>query len=205
MEILLIDNDDSFTYNLFHLLCGAGECCCGVNVEVLNCGEANVESAMRADGVVLSPGPGLPHENESLMGLVEGLAGRVPILGVCLGHQALAVHYGARLIHLSAPCHGDVSCINIKSDGRLFAGIGGQMLVARYHSWSVGRDGLPEPFQVTAETVDGCVMAFEHRSLPLFGVQFHPESFMTPQGKQIIKNYYHAILQFNETASRRHV
>lgn len=188
MRTLLIDNYDSFTYNLYHLLRVAAPPSEAVDIRKNDGLDAS--ALLHYDHVVASPGPGVPHEAGDLMAAIGRMAGHCAFLGICLGHQALAEWYGATLRQLPHPAHGETAMVSLVGESRLFEGLRREIQVARYHSWVVERASLPECLQVTAVTAEGQVMALQHRELPLYGVQFHPESFMTPDGVQIIKNFY---------------
>jgi len=188
MRTLLIDNYDSFTYNLYHLLREAAPV--GEAIDICKNDALAPSLLLGYDRIVASPGPGIPCEAGSLMAAVGEMAGQRPYLGICLGHQALAEVYGGSLLQLPHPAHGETCRVAVRRDCRLFSGVGPTIEVARYHSWVVSRETLPSCMQVTAETDEGLVMALQHRVLPLYGVQFHPESFMTRDGVRIIKNFY---------------
>ncbi len=183
--ILLLDNYDSFTYNLFQYLAELG-----ADVQVYRNDQVNPDTVekMAPSGIVLSPGPGRPENTGQMNRLIESFAGKLPILGVCLGHQAIAQVHGGRIVY--APClmHGKTS--EITHDGStLFAGVACPFTATRYHSLVVEPGSLPLSFKVTARTADGVIMGLEHRSQPLYGVQFHPESIMTPDGKRMLQNF----------------
>ncbi len=186
MNLLVIDNYDSFTYNLVQYL----EALLGRKVVVRRNDAITAEEACRYEGVVLSPGPGLPAEAGILLELIEALKGRTPMLGVCLGHQAIATAFGGSLRNLSDVWHGKEADIYVQApDDPLFAGLPNPFRAGRYHSWVVDAGTLPQPIEVTATDAHGHVMALRHRSLPIHGVQFHPESIMTPQGMQLLGNW----------------
>ena len=183
--ILIVDHYDSFVYNLVQLVEAAG-----FATEVLR-SDSEPAAAMAARhplGVVLSPGPGRPEDAGAMVELVKALDDRTPLLGVCLGHQAIGVAFGARVGRAPQPVHGKTSLVRHGGQG-LFAGVSDPLEAGRYHSLAVLRAGLPADLAVTAETEEGVVMAIEHRRLPRFGVQFHPESILTPDGPQIVKNF----------------
>jgi anthranilate synthase component II len=185
MKILLIDNYDSFTWNLHQLLMQAG----AEQIRVLpnDSPEITLESAEEA--VVFSPGPGLPQEAGHMMELIRSGAGKVKMLGVCLGHQAIAEVFGARLIKAGAIYHGSATPLKILTNDRIFHGLPDGLSVGRYHSWIVDQASVPECLEVTATDPEGVIMALRHREFDITGVQFHPESVMTPQGKTIIRNW----------------
>lgn len=184
--ILLIDNYDSFSYNLFQL---AGEI--NPDIRVIRNDELTVEqiAALQPERIILSPGPGRPEDAGILVESVKALGRNIPLLGVCLGHQAICAAFGATVTYAGRLMHGKQSRIRFKPDCPLFAGCPEEPLVARYHSLAVDPATLPEELKVTAVTPEGEVMAVMHREYPIFGVQFHPESIMTPEGKQMLKNF----------------
>ena len=183
MNILVIDNYDSFTFNLVHYL---EELDC--NVTVKRNDRFTLEEVARYDKIVLSPGPGIPDEAGLLKATIEAYASRIPMLGVCLGHQAIAEVFGGSLTNLSKVFHGVASKMTIVQDDALFVGLPSSFDVGRYHSWVVDKP-LPEGFILLAEEENGQIMAFKHETHPIYGVQFHPESVLTPHGKQLLKNW----------------
>tara|TARA_B100000614_G_scaffold155754_1_gene137892 strand:+ start:737 stop:1321 length:585 start_codon:yes stop_codon:yes gene_type:complete len=182
---LLIDNYDSFTYNLVHFL---GEL--GADIKVVRNDRMTVEEALRSDpeGIVLSPGPCDPDRAGICVPLVEAAAERIPILGVCLGHQAIGQAFGGRIVRAPTMMHGKVSLIH-HSGGGVFRGLPSPFSATRYHSLIVDRDTLPDDLEITAETEDGIIMGLRHRTLPIFGVQFHPESIASQQGHELLRNF----------------
>lgn len=183
---LLIDNHDSFSYNIFHLLKGVDAACEVRIVEVEKVCKKDILSARR---VVISPGPGLPTESCYLMRAVRWAEKECPLLGVCLGHQAIAIHFGGSLLQLAKPCHGVQSRLLIGDNYPMFEQVE-QTTVARYHSWVVDKATLPKQLQITSFSEDGCIMSFQHRELPVWGMQFHPESFVTMNGRQMVSNFF---------------
>jgi anthranilate synthase component 2 len=184
MKILLIDNFDSFTYNLVHALESLD-----AEVTVIRNNEPFEEAWQRCDAVVLSPGPGLPEEAGSLLEVVEMTLGQKPMLGVCLGHQALLEYHGCKLRNMETVRHGESDKAMLPEvDTVLFAGFKNEVEVGLYHSWAVRADEVPPDFKVTA-TLNGYAMAVEHNTLPVFGVQFHPESVLTPKGLTVLRNW----------------
>ncbi len=181
---LLIDNYDSFTYNLVHFL---GEL--GAEVTVRRNDAITVEDALalRTEGIVISPGPCDPDRAGICLELVRAAAGKVPLLGVCLGHQAIGQAFGGTIVR-TLPMHGKVSQIHHRGAG-VFAGLPDPFPATRYHSLVVARDGLPDCFEVTAESDDGLIMGLEHKELPVHGVQFHPESIATEHGHDLLANF----------------
>jgi anthranilate synthase component 2 len=190
--IILIDNYDSFTYNLVHYL---GEL--GADVKVVRNDEITVEEVAAADpeAIVISPGPCTPNEAGVSMALIEQLSDRIPIMGVCLGHQAIGQVFGGEVIRAPKPMHGKMSTIHHLGRG-LFRGINGSFQATRYHSLIVNRAGLPEDLVVTAETDDGIIMGLEHRSRPVHGVQFHPESIASQHGHLLLRNFLEIAKQY---------
>jgi len=183
--ILLIDNYDSFTFNLVHFLGDVGAVC-----DVWRNDQLSVEQALALspEAIVLSPGPCTPREAGICMDLIRAAAGRVPLLGVCLGHQAIGQVFGGEVVRGPTPMHGKVS--KVHHDGTdIFAGVPTPFLATRYHSLVVKRETLPPTLVETARTEDGIVMALRHRSLPIFGVQFHPESIASEHGHDILRNF----------------
>ncbi|HWB89960.1 MAG TPA: aminodeoxychorismate/anthranilate synthase component II [Acidimicrobiia bacterium] len=184
-HVLMIDSYDSFTYNLvqaFRVL--------GAEVTVRYHDEIDVEEARDVDAthVVLSPGSGRPEEGDTIVEIVRRLAGHVPVLGVCLGHQAIAVAYGGRVGPARALMHGKASQVHHDGHG-IFAGLPTPFPAGRYHSLAVPRSGLPDDLTVSARTADGEVMGLRHRRLPVEGIQFHPESVLTPVGDRLLANF----------------
>ncbi|RMF10733.1 MAG: aminodeoxychorismate/anthranilate synthase component II [Alphaproteobacteria bacterium] len=182
---LLIDNYDSFTYNLYHYLAELD-----VEVTVKRNDRVTVDEvlALAPRGIVLSPGPCTPDEAGICLDLTRQAAGRIPILGVCLGHQTIAQAFGGRIVRAPVPMHGKVSQIYHRARG-VFSGLPNGFRATRYHSLIVERDTLPACFAITAETEDGIIMGIEHKTLPLHGVQFHPESIESENGHRILKNF----------------
>ena len=184
MKIVIIDNYDSFTYNLSHLVKELG-----AEVTVLRNDQFRLEELEQYDKIILSPGPGIPSEAGLLLDVIRAYAGRKPILGVCLGHQAIGEVFGAKLENLSDVFHGVATEGTQFGNDPLFSGLPRRITMGRYHSWVVSRDGCPDCLEVTAESDEGQIMALRHRDLDIHGIQFHPESVLTPNGKEIIKNF----------------
>ena len=183
--LLLIDNYDSFTYNLVHFL---GELGAEVTVrrnDALTAGEA---LQMNVKGIVLSPGPCDPDQAGICLELVEKAAGKLPLLGVCLGHQAIGQAFGGKVVRAPLPMHGKVSRIGHNGTG-VFAGLPNPITATRYHSLVVERASLPDCFEITAECDEGLIMGLQHRELPIHGVQFHPESIATEHGHDLLANF----------------
>ena len=185
--ILLIDNYDSFSYNLYQMI---GEI--EPDVKVVRNDEISVDEIRRLkpERIILSPGPGRPEDAGILIEVVKELGKEIPILGVCLGHQAVAEAFGATVGYAKHLMHGKTSLLeDVDTDSLLFRGLEKPVQVARYHSLAVEEDTLPKELKVTARSKDGEVMAMEHEKYPIYGVQFHPESVMTPKGFTMIKNF----------------
>jgi anthranilate synthase component II len=185
MRILVFDNYDSFTYNLVHALREI----CDAQIDVIRNDKLKLEDAVVYDKIVLSPGPGIPTEAGLLLDLIRMYAPTKSILGVCLGHQALCESFGATLINLSDVHHGLAEMVTRTAEDPLFEGLPDRFEVGRYHSWAVSPESLPDCFQVTAVDDEGQIMAVQHKTYPLHGVQFHPESVLTPLGKDILRNW----------------
>ncbi len=183
--LLMIDNYDSFTYNLVQYL---GEL--GCEVKVLRNDECTVDeaAALRPSHLVISPGPCTPSEAGISLALIGRLAGKVPLLGVCLGHQSIGQAFGGKVVRARQVMHGKVS--QVRHDGRgVFAGLPSPFTATRYHSLVVERASLPAELEITAESEDGEIMGLRHRSLPVEGVQFHPEAMLTEHGHAMLKNF----------------
>ena len=184
--IILIDNYDSFSYNLYQLV-GTVE----PDIRVVRNDEYTVSEIekMEPEALILSPGPGRPEDAGICMEAVTYFAGKLPILGVCLGHQAIYEAFGGRVSYAKELMHGKKTKVRVTAESPLFRGMGEVFDAARYHSLAAVRETLPPELRVTAEAEDGEIMAVEHREYPVFGVQFHPESVMTPKGKNMIENF----------------
>lgn len=192
--ILLIDNYDSFSYNLYQLI-GAID----PDIRVVRNDELTVDevAALAPEAIVLSPGPGRPEDAGICEAVVRELGATTPILGVCLGHQAIVQAYGGMVGYARQLMHGKVSPCEAEPDSMLFAGLPTEFPVGRYHSLAAEADTLPPALHVTARTADGEVMAVEHETHPVFGMQFHPESIMTPDGGAMISNFLTAAKAFD--------
>ena len=184
-RILLVDNYDSFTYNLVHLI----EKIIHNKVDVVLNDNINFEAIGQYQGIVLSPGPGIPEEAGLLLPLIQTFAPQKKILGVCLGHQAIAQVFGCALKNLDKVYHGVQTEINIHDKSGIFKGLDNTERVGRYHSWVVGTDELPDQLKVTATDAVGNIMAFKHSLYDVEGVQFHPESIMTACGEKMMSNW----------------
>ena len=192
MKITLIDNYDSFTFNLVHLVAGFGP-----EVTVVRNDAASAAELLRArpGAIMISPGPRTPGEAGISCDIIRESQGRMPILGICLGHQAIGEVYGGRIVR-TAPMHGKVAKI-LHGGKTLFEGLGGAIEATRYHSLVIDRATCPPELEVTAETEDGLIMAASHRKYPVHGVQFHPESIKTPKGGALIANFLALAKQWN--------
>ena len=197
MKIVIIDNYDSFTYNLSHLVKELG-----AEVTVYRNDQFELPQLEKFSKIILSPGPGIPSEAGLLLDVIRQYAGRKPILGVCLGHQAIGEAFGAKLENLSdvfhgvaTPCHvmqegcDDVAVKDSRPIDPMFTGLERDITVGRYHSWVVARDGFPDCLEVTAVSDEGQIMALKHKTLNVRGIQFHPESVLTPDGKKMLQNW----------------
>jgi anthranilate synthase component II len=189
MKILVFDNYDSFTYNLVHLV----EQITGNKVDVFRNDELPLEKVKDYDKILLSPGPGVPSEAGLLLPLIKEYAATKSILGVCLGHQAIGEAFGGTLTNLSTVYHGIATPVqqlaNEGKHSRLFEGLAEEFVVGRYHSWVVDQQDFPTDLQITAKEAHGYIMALEHKTYDVQGVQFHPESILTPDGAIILKNW----------------
>ena len=184
MKIAIIDNYDSFTYNLSHLVKELG-----AEVTVVRNDQFELADLEAYSKIILSPGPGIPSEAGLLLDVIRTYAGRKPILGVCLGHQAIGEVFGGKLENLSDVFHGVATPCHIIADDPIFSGIGRDITIGRYHSWVVSKEDFPDCLEVTAVSDEGQVMALRHRELNVRGIQFHPESVLTPDGKKMIQNW----------------
>lgn len=184
--ILLIDNYDSFSYNLFQLV---GEI--SPDIKVIRNDEMSVQEIadLHPDRIILSPGPGRPEDAGVIIEIAGTLSQHIPTLGVCLGHQAICAAYGAEVTYAKRLMHGKQSLVKFNTECPLFRGIPETALVARYHSLAANSDTIPDCLEVTAVTEDGEIMAVQHRKYPIFGVQFHPESILTPDGRTMLANF----------------
>ena len=184
--ILLIDNYDSFSYNLYQYI---GEIT--PDIKVIRNDELTVEEIekLNPDRIIISPGPGRPEDAGIIIEVIQKLGDRFPILGVCLGHQAICAAYGGVVTYAKKMMHGKESMVEFDTDCPLFNGCPQKGSVARYHSLAADPDSLPDCLMVTAKTEDNEIMGIKHKNYPVYGVQFHPESIMTPDGKQMIKNF----------------
>lgn len=184
MNTVIIDNYDSFTYNLAHLVKELG-----VEVTVYRNDKFTLQQLETFDNIILSPGPGIPSEAGLLLEVIKAYAGKKPMLGVCLGHQAIGEVFGAKLTNLTEVYHGVATEGTQFGNDPIFNGISKRMMMGRYHSWVVDRANFPECLEVTAVSDDGQIMGLKHKNYNIHGIQFHPESVLTPEGKSIIKNW----------------
>jgi len=184
--LLVIDNYDSFTYNLVQYL---GEM--GATVEVRRNDQVTldeIENRLRPERIVISPGPGTPNDAGISLDVIQRFAGKIPLLGVCLGHQAIGQAFGGKVVRAPELMHGKAS--DVHHDGKtIFAGLGDQLRAGRYHSLIVERESLPSCLEISAHTADDIIMGLRHRELKVEGVQFHPESILTSDGKQLLANF----------------
>ena len=190
MKILVFDNYDSFTYNLVHLV----EKITHTKVDVYRNDQIALEKVKEYDKIILSPGPGIPEEAGLLLPLIKEYSATKSILGVCLGHQAIGEAFGGKLVNLSTVYHGVATKISVGSRepgvvSPLFNGLPAEIEVGRYHSWIVSDEGFPDELEVTARDENGYIMALQHRTYDVQGVQFHPESVLTPDGERILRNW----------------
>ena len=184
MKIVIIDNYDSFTYNLSHLVKELG-----AEVTVLRNDQFQLAELEQYSKIILSPGPGIPSEAGLLLDVIRTYADRKPILGVCLGHQAIGEAFGAKLENLSDVFHGVATPCHIIADDPIFSGISRDITIGRYHSWVVSREALPDCLEVTAVSDEGQIMALRHKTMNIRGIQFHPESVLTPDGRKMLQNW----------------
>jgi len=185
MKVLITDNNDSFTYNLAQLVEQAG---CGYP-EIIKTNHLNLESVDSFDKILISPGPGLPNDFPNIFRLLEMYSSTKSILGVCLGHQAMAEFFGANLFNMNKVYHGVTKKINILKPDCLYKNIPDYFEGGLYHSWAVSDDLFPQKLDITSRAEDGIIMSISHRTLDVKGIQFHPESIMTKYGQQIIRNW----------------
>lgn len=186
LKVLVFDNYDSFTYNLVQII----ERILEQKVDVVRNDQITLEEIGKYDKIILSPGPGIPEEAGILLDLIKEYAPTKSILGVCLGQQAIAEAFGGNLINLSEIFHGVATTAElVKEDTKIFKNLASGMEVGRYHSWAVNPEGFPEELEITAVDKDGMIMALQHKTYDVHGVQFHPESILTPDGEVIIRNF----------------
>jgi len=184
MKIVIIDNYDSFTYNLSHLVKELG-----AEVTVYRNDQFELSQLEPFSKIILSPGPGIPSEAGLLLDVIKTYAGKKPILGVCLGHQAIGEAFGGKLENLSDVFHGVATPAHLICDDPLFSGLPADITVGRYHSWVVSKEDFPDCLEITAESDEGQIMALRHKTFNVRGIQFHPESVLTPDGKKMLQNW----------------
>jgi len=184
-KILILDNYDSFTYNLLHLVKELGF----TDIEVYRNDKITLDEVDRFDTIILSPGPGIPEEAGILLPLIKRYAPTKKILGVCLGHQAIGEAFGAKLENLKEVFHGVETPIDVLKEDSLFSGLSKEITVGRYHSWIISKENFPDELEITAEDKQGEIMAIRHKKYNVKGIQFHPESVLTPKGHEIISNF----------------
>ena len=184
MKIVIVDNYDSFTYNLSHLVKELG-----AEVTVVRNDQFELADLEPYSKIILSPGPGIPSEAGLLLDVIRTYAGTKPILGVCLGHQAIGEVFGGKLENLSDVFHGVATPCHIIADDPIFSGIERDITIGRYHSWVVSNENFPDCLEITAVSDEGQVMALRHKALNVRGIQFHPESVLTPDGKKMLQNW----------------
>lgn len=184
MKVVIIDNYDSFTYNLSHLVKELG-----AEVTVFRNDMFKLEQLESYDKIILSPGPGIPCEAGLLLDVIKCYAGKKPILGVCLGHQAIGESFGGKLTNLSEVYHGVATPCDITKKDYLFEGLPEKIEIGRYHSWVVDNDDFPDCLEVTSVSDEGYIMSLRHKEYDIRGIQYHPESVLTPDGKKIIENW----------------
>lgn len=185
MKVLIFDNYDSFTYNLVHMV----ENILQQKVDVYRNDQLPMEKGKEYDKIILSPGPGIPSEAGQLLELISTYRTTKSILGVCLGHQAIGESFGGTLTNLANVYHGIATPVNILRNDGFFAGLPSKIDVGRYHSWVVNNEGLPADLEVTARDASGMIMAMQHKTYDVTGVQFHPESVLTPDGEVMMRNW----------------
>lgn len=183
--IIMIDNYDSFTYNLYQYIGTLNP-----DIEVYRNDKITVDEvlAKNPSHIIISPGPGYPADAGICVDLIKK-AGDIPILGVCLGHQAICEAFGGKIVHAPQIMHGKSDTVSIDENCRLFKGLGNECVCGRYHSLAAQNETIPDCLRVTAKSSDGCIMGIEHKERPVYGIQFHPESVLTPQGMTILENF----------------
>ena len=184
MRIVIIDNYDSFTYNLSHLVKELG-----ADVTVYRNDQFELRDLETFNKIILSPGPGIPEEAGLLLDVIKAYKGKKPILGVCLGHQAIGEVFGGKLTNLSDVFHGVATEGTQFGHDEIFKGLPRRITMGRYHSWVVSKEDFPDCLEITAESDEGQIMALKHKNYDIRGIQFHPESVLTPEGKTIIRNW----------------
>lgn len=192
--IVLIDNYDSFTWNLYQMFCALG-----AKIQVVRNDRITIEEleALKPEALILSPGPGRPEDAGILVQAIDAFKYRIPILGVCLGHQAICQSEGVSIVHARKLMHGKADPARIQTENPLFAGIDSPMTVGRYHSLAADGASLPDSLNVIASARDGEIMGVVLTGFPVYGIQFHPESILTPQGAVLLKNFLNIVEDFN--------
>jgi len=191
MRLMILDNRDSFTYNIVESFRKIGV----EDIQIFNPDSFSIEQMSGFDRIIIGPGPGLPEDHPLIFKLLKSLEAQQSVLGICLGHEALALHYGGKIRHLKRVFHGDAGIVQWRNaPDYLRKGVPNGFTVGLYHSWIVDESSLPKDIVVTAMSPEGLIMGIKHVNLPLFGFQFHPESFITKFGLQILSNwYYHSL------------
>ena len=201
MNVLLIDNYDSFTYNLVQYM----EQIEGLQISVFRNDAISIADVAIYDILVFSPGPGIPDEAGKMKDIIQTYAGIKPMLGICLGHQAIAEVFGATLLNLETVFHGLATPINLASPDFIFDGMEVPLLVGRYHSWVVNPKDLPDNLIITARDENGDIMALRHAEYEIHGLQFHPESLLTPRGMDLLRNFFRPYLSQSAKASKQNM
>ena len=198
--IILIDNYDSFSYNLYQLVGTIDP-----DIKVIRNDELTVDEirALKPSRIILSPGPGFPKDADICIEAAKTLGKEIPTLGVCLGHQAVCAAFGAKITYAKKQMHGKQSQIKVDTETLLFSGCSQSILAARYHSLAADADTIPDSLYVTASTKDGEIMAVQHKEYPIYSVQFHPESIMTPEGRQILRNFIQGGIRHDQRSDRK--
>ena len=198
--IILIDNYDSFSYNLYQLVGTIDP-----DIKVIRNDELTVDEirALKPSRIILSPGPGFPKDAGICIEAAKTLGKEIPTLGVCLGHQAVCAAFGAKITYAKKQMHGKQSQIKVDTETLLFSGCSQSILAARYHSLAADADTIPDSLYVTASTKDGEIMAIQHKEYPIYSVQFHPESIMTPEGRQILRNFIQGGIRYDQRSDRK--
>ncbi len=189
LRILFIDNYDSFTYNVVEMLRQLDE----VDVTMVQNNDLDSVSIDEFDGMIISPGPDLPAAAGGLTDFIANHIRNIPTLGICLGHQAIAQHFGAKLVQYKNPMHGEKTRLDIVKENILFKNVPQKVQVGLYHSWYVSTDHFPEELELIAQNEEGIIMAIQHKTLPIYAVQFHPESYMSEHGNDILQNFIHCL------------
>lgn len=184
MKVLILDNYDSFTYNLSHYVEALG-----ADVDVIRNDVLELATVKTYDKVILSPGPGMPADAGCMPELIAQFAGKLPILGVCLGHQGIGEHYGAKLFNMPKVLHGRPSYCSPCAEEAMFKGLPASFEVGHYHSWAISEADFPPELEVTSRNEDGIILSIRHRTVDIRGLQFHPESILTPEGRSMIQNW----------------